>query len=340
MKTPMPRRHALRLGRAAAAGLVAAPMLNGAARAQAAKLVLSHHLPTSHLFHRTSEDFARYVAEGTRGQVTVDIKPASQLFNLRSSAEALQLGTLDLAWTDLGTHANWQPQFGFTSLPFLFTDYEHARKVLYGSLGDQIKADVRSTTGNEVLALGASGFRVFVSRREIRNADDCRGLKLRVPEIPVYIEMARALSANPTPIPASEVYTALQTGVVDAMEAPSDFHVANRLWEVTQHVIRTHHIFTEGSLFASTRSAGIRGLSAANLQVVREAARRAVEVEMWQANLGEQNAAWQTLTERMRAMASPDTASFRAKMGPLIEGFVAKAGPRAKAYVEGVQALA
>ncbi|MBL8699147.1 MAG: TRAP transporter substrate-binding protein [Alphaproteobacteria bacterium] len=329
-----------RFSLALATGTLAAPMINGRASAQAVKLILSHHVPTTHLFHATSENFAKYVAEGTKGQVTVDIKPASQLFNLRTAAEALQLGTLDLAWTDLGTHANWQPQFGFTSLPFLFSDYAHGKKVLHGALGQQIAADIKSTIGNEVLALGASGFRVFVGRREIKSADDCRGMKLRVPEIPLYIEMARLLGTNPTPIPAAEVYTALQTGVVDAMESPPDLFVTNKMWEVAQHATRTFHIFTEGSLFASTRSSGMKGLSAANLQVVREAAKRAVEAEMWEANLKEQNAALQTLGERLKMVASPDVASFRAKTAPMIQGFVAKAGAKAKAYVEAVQALA
>lgn len=329
-----------RVTRALVAGSIAAPMINGSAKAQAVKLVLSHHLPTTHLFHITSENFGKYVAEGTKGQVSVDIKPASQLFNLRTAAEALQLGTLDLGWTDLGTHANWQPQFGFTSLPFLFTDYDHAKKVLYGKFGEQVAADIKSTVGNEVLSFGASGFRVFVGRKEIKSAEDCRGIKLRVPEIPVYIEMARALATNPTPIPAGEIYTALQTGVVDAMEGPSDFIVVNKLWEVAQNTTRTHHIFTEGSLFASTRSNAIRGLSPANLQVVREAAKRAVGVEMWEANLKEQTAAWQTLTERMKAVAAPDVGSFRGKMGPLIDSFVTKTGAKGKAYVEAVQALA
>jgi TRAP-type C4-dicarboxylate transport system substrate-binding protein len=108
----------------------------------------------------------------------------------------------------------------------------------------------------ETLALGASGFRVFFGRKEIRTAADARGIKLRVPEISTWIEMARALGANPTPIPAGEVYTALQMGVVDAVEVPADFIVANKLFEVGQHATRTHHIFTEVSMFASTAAAG------------------------------------------------------------------------------------
>ncbi|MBM3560692.1 MAG: hypothetical protein FJX53_12630 [Alphaproteobacteria bacterium] len=84
------------------------------------------------MIHGIAENFAKYVAEGIKVQVTIDIKPASQIFNLRTSAEALQLGTLDPCWTDLGTHANWQPQFGCTALPFLFSGYNHVKKVSTG----------------------------------------------------------------------------------------------------------------------------------------------------------------------------------------------------------------
>lgn len=312
-------------------------MLAGRASAQAQKLVFSHHVAAQHLIHGVAENFAKYVAEGTRGQITIDIRPASQLFNLRTSAEALQLGTLDMCWTDLGTFGNWQPYFGFVSLPFLFGDFDHVKRVLYGPVGEQVSADLKSTLGVEVLALGASGFRVFFGRKEIRTAADARGIKLRVPEIPTWIEMARALGANPTPIPAGEIYTALQTGVVDAIEVPADFIASNKLWEVGQHATRTHHIFTEVSMFASTRSAGMRALSPANLTVVREAAKRAVQVEMWEANLKEQVAAWQTLTERSRAISDPDVASFRERMKPVLENFANRTGAKGKGFVEGVQ---
>ena len=103
------RRFITRALGASALGVIAAPMIGGRASAQAVKLTMSHHVPTAHLIHSISENFAKYVAEGTKGQVTVDIRPASQLFNLRTSAEALQLGTLDMCWSDLGTFGNWQP---------------------------------------------------------------------------------------------------------------------------------------------------------------------------------------------------------------------------------------
>ena len=332
------RRQTHRLLAASALAGITAPMINGRAKAQAVKLVFSHHVPTGHLFHITAENMAKYIAEGTKGQVTVDIRPASQLFNLRTSAEALQLGTLDLCWSDLGTLANWQPQFGFTSVPFMFADYEHAKRVLYGKVGEQAAAEAKATLGVEVLSLGASGFRVFCGRKEIRSANDCRGIKLRVPEIPVYVDMARALGTNPTPIPAGEIYTALQTGVVDAMESPPDFIVSSKFFEVGPFSTRTYHIFTEGSVFASAKR--MAGLSAEHQKVIRDAAKRAVQDEMWVANLTEQTNAWNNLAQRTKAIADPDLASFREKMAPMVDSFVAKTGAKGKAFIDGVRAVA
>jgi len=327
-----------RFGRALTAGAIAAPMINGAANAQAVKLVFSHHVATAALIHRVAEDFAKYVAEGTKGQITIDIKPASQLFNLRTAAEALTLGTLDMCWADLGTLGNWQPQFGFVSMPFIFSDFDHVKKVLYGKVGELVAAETKATLGIEVLSLGASGFRVFCGNKEIKNAADCRGIKLRVPEVPTWIEMARALGANPTPIPAGEIYTALQTGVVDAMEGPADFITTQKVYEVSKHATRTHHIFTEVSMFSSVRK--MAGLSADNQKIIREAAKRAVEVEMWAQNLKEQTAAWADLATRVKAIPDPDVPSFREKMAPVLTNFTTKTGAKGKAFVDAVIAAA
>lgn len=328
------RRRLLGYG-TAAAGVLAMPHV---ARAQAIRLVFSHHVPTAHLIHGVAEKFAEQVKQSTNGQVTIDIRPASQLFNLRTSAEALQLGTLDMCWSDLGTLANWQPQFGFVSMPFIFNDYEHVKRVLYGPTGQQISKEAKDSLGIEVLSLGASGFRVFLSKKEIKSADDCRGIKLRVPEIPTWVEMAKAIGANPTPIPAGEIYTALQTGVVDAIEVPADFIVSSKNFEVAGFVTRTHHIFTEVSMFSSAKK--MASLPANVQKAIRDAAVDQVQKAMWEANLKEQQDAWNFLASKIKANASPDIPSFRSKMGPVIDGFVAKAGPKGKAYVEAVQKAA
>jgi TRAP-type transport system periplasmic protein len=301
------------------------------------RLTFSHHIPTSHILHAAAERFGAAVQQKTGGQVVVEIRPASQLFNLRTSAEALQLGTLDLAWTDLGSLANWYPPLGFTAMPFLFADFEHAYRVLYGPVGEQVRREVRERLGVEILSLGVSGFRVFVTKRPVRSAADVQGIKLRVPEIPVYVEMARALGTNPTPIPAGEIYTALQTGVVDGMEAPADFVESAKLFEVARHVTRTYHIMTEVSMMASVKR--LSALPAAQQQAIRDAAVEVVQGWYKTENMKVQEAAWQTLTQKMQANPSPDIASFQAKMGPVIDAFVAKVGPKGREYIEAVRAV-
>ena len=330
------RRTVLAYG-AGAASVLAAPSIT---RAQAApiRLVFSHHLPTSHLGHKTAENFASRVKDGTGGQVTIDIKPASQLFNLRTSAEALQLGTLDMCWSDLGTLANWQPPLGFISLPFLFNDFDHVKRVMYGPPGKQVVDTAKEALGVEILSLGASGFRVFLSKKPIHKADDVRGIKLRVPEIPTWVAMAKAMGANPTPIPAGEMYTALQTGVIDAIEVPADYIVSAKIYEVAGFATRTHHIFTEVSMMASSKK--MATLPPNVQKVIRDEAVRAVQKDMWDANIAEQTAAWNELASKVKADAAPDIDSFRSKMGPVLTDFVAKTGPKGKALVEASQAAA
>ena len=324
-------------GAAGATGLAAVPMI-GRAQAQPIKLVFSHHMPTTHIGHTTALAFADRVAKGTNGQVTVDVKPASQLFNLRTSAEAIQLGTLDLCWTDLGTLANWQPQFGFISMPFLFTDYDHVKRVMYGPIGEQVVKDAKDSMNVDILSLGASGFRVFLGKKPMNSADDVRGIKLRVPEIPTWVEMARALGANPSPIPAGEMYTALQTGVVDAVELPPDYIVTAKLFEVAQNATRTHHIFTEVSMMASVKR--MASLPPNVQKVIRDAAVESVQKDMWTGNLKEQEDAWVELSKRAKAIANPDVASFRSKMAPVYDSFAKRGGPKGKAWVEACQKAA
>jgi len=155
-----------------------------------------------------------------------------------------------------------------------------------------------------------------------------------VPEIPTRVEMARALGANPTPIPAGEIYTALQTGVVDAIEVPADFITTQKVYEVSKNATRTHHIFTEVSMFSSAKR--MASLPADQQKVIRDAAKRAVQVEMWEQNLKEQVAAWNDLASRVKAIADPDVPSFREKMKPVLENFIKRA-PKAQAYIEGTQ---
>ena len=114
--------------------------------------------------------------------------------------------------------------------------------------------------------------------------------------------------------------------------------IVQKIFEVSRHATRTHHIFTEVSMFASARR--MAGLSADNQKVIREAARRAVAEEMWAQNLREQTAAWADLASRVRAIPDPDVPSFRERMAPVISNFESRTGAKGKAFVDAVRAAA
>jgi len=106
------------------------------------------------------------------------------------------------------------------------------------------------------------------------------------------------------------------------------------VYEVSKNATRTHHIFTEVSMFSSAKR--MAALSADQQKVIRDAAKRAVQVEMWEQNLKEQVAAWNDLAARVKAIPDPDVPSFREKMKPVLENFIKRA-PKAQAYIEGTQ---
>jgi tripartite ATP-independent transporter DctP family solute receptor len=326
--------------RIGAAALVTGVMAAAASPAAAeVRLTMSHHTPPTHIYQATAERMAELAAAATDGELVIDIRPASQLFNLRTSGEALNLGTLDLAWTDLGSLSNMgAPELGFTSLPFLFEDFDHAFRVFDGEVGDMVRENVRNDLNIDILGFAVAGFRVFVTQQPIQSVDDLQGIRLRVPEIPVYVSMARALGTNPTPIPASDIYTALQTGVVDGMEGPPDWVVSERMYEVANHATRTYHILTEGSVMGSVDR--LSRLSPEHQTALRDAAREAVEGWYRSEVVDLQSRSWEQVKSRMSGNEDIDIAEFRAKMEPLHEEFMQSAGPRAREYVEGTLAAA
>ena len=243
--------------------------------------------------------------QGTNGEVTVDVHPNAQLFNERSGIEALRLGTLDLCWGGLATLGNWRPEFGFIALPFIFTGFDHVKKVIYGPLGDRARADALKTLGIDVLSLGASGFRIFMGNKNIQTADDCKGIKLRVPEIPVYVEMARALGANATPIPADAIYTSLQTHVVDEMENPPDYMVDVKLWEVAKNATQTNHIFTDPNLDVECREDRLCSRRPYQRAVHAAARRSRCRSRCGPRTSNNQRQAWTVIAQKCQAISEP-----------------------------------
>lgn len=330
------RRKFIKAGAAGLAGMTALSMPH-IAHAQGRTLRLSHHLAPDHLVDVASKRFGALVAEKTGGAITVEVFPAGQLAGLRQGAEAAQIGTVDFVWTDFGTLANWIKPMGFISLPFLFRDEAHALAVFKSDVGADLGAEMRDALSLEALGYGIAGFRVMATRdRAINKPGDLAGLKVRVPEVPVYVSAFNKLGANPTPMAWSEVYTALQTGVIDGVENPSEGLVVGKIQEVTRYAARTNHIMTDVNLVASAMA--MDGLGEDERTAIREAAAIAVD-EFNTTSIENGGKFWDQLAAALEANAEPDRDAFREALLPVWDEMDAAAGGGMKAWIERVQAI-
>jgi tripartite ATP-independent transporter DctP family solute receptor len=188
-------------------------------------------------------DMAKEVAEKTGGRVEIQVYPANQLGNERELAEGLRMGTIDMAYVSQAVMENFEPKLGLFSMPFIFKNQEHAEKVVNGPVGQQLYDNLLKQKGVRVFGSWRQNFRFVYANKPLAKADDFKGLKIRVPESPTYVDTFKALGSNPTPLPWGEVYTSMQTGVVDAFEVQSTSVGTEKLYEVSKYLAKTHHIY-------------------------------------------------------------------------------------------------
>jgi len=321
---------------AVGAALVVGAGLPTAADAETRTLRLSHHLAPGHLVDVASKRFAQLVAEKTNGAITVEVFPSGQIAGLRQGAEAVQVGTVDVVWSDFGTLANWRPEYGFVSLPFLFRDNAHFDAVFGGEVGKELAKSVADNLGVEVLGYGNAGFRVIATRdRAVKVPEDMKGVRIRVPEVPIFIAAFRSVGANPTPMAWGEVYTALQTGVIDAVENPAEGLAVGNMQDVTKHLSRTYHIMTDVNLF--TNAALMAGLPAEQQEAIRSAAATAV-AEFNTATAAASEKYWAQLAAKLETVENPDRAAFQKAMAPVWDEFDAATDGAGKAWIDKVVA--
>lgn len=208
-------------------------------------LKLAHHTAIDSAYDVAIKHYADLIYERTDGRVKIEVYPAAQLGGERDVLEGLKLGTIDMTLNTSSLIMNITPEFGLLDLPFLFEDYDHARASLDGEPGQILADKLLEQNGIRMMAGWCSGFRVMMTtNKKIEKLEDFQGVKMRAPETPVYIDMFTALGANPTPIPYSEVYTAMQTGVVEGVEVAAEPMYTSKFHEVGKYIVRTNHIFS------------------------------------------------------------------------------------------------
>jgi len=231
-------------------GAFSAVALAGAAQAQE-NLVIGHSLSPSSHYGVGAQAFLDTLAELSGGTFTGEQAPAGQLGGERDMIEGLQIGSLDLVITSTGPLGNFVPEVLAIDLPFLFRDYDHARRVLDGEIGQEL-LDAIGENDLVGLAWTENGFRhVTNSQRPVTTPADLGGLKLRTMENAVHMAAFEGMGAAPTPMAFPEVFGALQQGVVDGQENPITVITASRFWEVQGYVTLTGHVYSPAIVLAS-----------------------------------------------------------------------------------------
>ena len=233
-----------------------AAVLAGNALAQQPKYVLRFSSPTSkeHAWGRSAEKFKQLVAEGTRGQVEVQIHHSNALGATRESLEMVRLGSVDFVLCGVAHLSRFVPEMGTLVLPYLWKDTETMFGALDGRMG-QIIEPLLLEKGFKVVGWWDNGFRhVSNNKRPIRAPEDLKGLKLRTLPTKVHIAFFRALGVSPVPMDWAEVYPALQQGVVDGQENPPGVVFFEKLPEVQKYYSLTQHVNEAGNVLMSAAS--------------------------------------------------------------------------------------
>ena len=263
---------------AAATALAAAGLLTAPAAAQTV-LKWAHVYEAPEPYHTWALWAAEEFKKRTDGRYEIEVYPASTLGKESDINEGLGLGTVDIIYTGQLFAGRFHGPIAIGGAPYMFRDYAHWEKFRDGDLFQELSQGYQDATGNHVIALTYYGERHVTSNKPIEKPEDMAGLKIRVPDAPLYMMFPKAVGANPTPIAFAEVYLALQQGVVDAQENPLPTIEAKKFFEVQDHIVLTGHItdalltIVSGSAWDNMEEADRNAL----VEIAQEAARSATQ---------------------------------------------------------------
>jgi len=227
------------------------------AEQKARKIVLkvAHNGNEKHPFQKGFEEFKRILEAETKGVVEVQIFPSAQLGSEQEATQMVKLGLLAAnASATAGGLATSVPEAELFNLPFIFRDLDHCYRVIDGPIGQDLARIIEKKLNCVVLGFWFSGIRnVWNSKRPVRTPDDLKGIKIRVIASPIVIETFNLLGAQATPMAFGELYSALQTKVVDGAETDDLDLLYEKFYEVTKYVSRTNHMYVVVGLIFSRK---------------------------------------------------------------------------------------
>lgn len=301
------------------------------------KLVIKfgHHHAVGGSMDQYAHKFAELVKAKSNGEIEVQVFPGAQLGQEGEAAEGIHLGTLQTTIASSPFFNKYLPEMGFDYLPYLWESEEHIKKVLKGAIMSEVREKLLSKSNVRILGWMEIGFRHMLFRnKEVKKIEDMKGLKMRCPQAFWFIEMFRCLGARPTAITWGEVYTALQTGVVDGMETPFSGGVDMKFMEVTKYWTLTGHMFSLMPHLINEKF--YKGLPANYQKIIQEAANEAIAWNDKKAAAYEEECR-KIMEKRGMVFNNVNRAEWRSAIMPVYDEFYKKA-PEARKIVEKIRA--
>ena len=312
-----------RIGIAIVAALLAAPLAN--VHAQAPQRVrIAYGTATTHPFHTFGVMFKEAVEKKSGGKLEVQLFPARQLCDDRQCLEGTVAGTIDasLVSTVLFPLVVKKPAFDALQMPFMISSYENFAKVAT-SPAVQALLDDLSSAGLKGLAVGEGGQRHFLSAKgPVQKIADFKGLKTRIVPVPLHKAMWEATGASPVGIAYGEVYTSLQTKVIDSVEINVSSVEGENMWEPAKHFTYTGHYFWPFAL--TMNKAKFDRLPPELQKAMVDAAREIVPAQVAASKKDEEVQAETLRKKGVQFYKFTEMAQIRAQMKPIVDQWVAK----------------
>ncbi len=279
-----------------------------------------------------AQKFAELVNEKTGGRVQIKVYSGGQLGDWRDTIEGLGLGIDEIVIESLGTLQAYSDYANIDAVPYLYNDYEHFMGVWDSSLGDKILQKVGDAGNFSLFGPMYRGVRITTSKKEFSTLDEIKGLKIRVPNIQVYVKTWEALGATPTPVALTETFTALQQGTVDAQENPIIASYNFGFYDVAPYLILTNHVYST-DLFIFDRDY-FNSLPQDIQEAIKEAAN---ETATWRSEytLEIENEFIQKFKDQGVEVVHPDLIQIRKQF----DGFVNDYFPYLDQWVEEIKAV-
>jgi TRAP-type transport system periplasmic protein len=188
-----------------------------------------------------AKQFEKWIKERTKGQIDVKLFGSEQLGKEVDVVSGLQLGSVDMSIMGTTIHEQAAPKYNIWSAYYIFGSSDEVAHLLNGPIGQKVNTEMLKNKGIRMIGYGLRGPRNLTSNRPIKDPNDAKGLKIRIPLQPIYVDSWKELGAQPTAIAYGELYMALKQGVVDSQENPLSYIYTPAFYEVQKYVNVTEH---------------------------------------------------------------------------------------------------